>query len=655
MDSTQHDGRDNLKRFRRFTAFLAIFLILLGQYLIFSSPVSEEGTVIPPNLWLGILGVMIFVAGQAVRPPAFLLKFFGRFSNAGTPGWIGASVIFSLLAAFASAAFEKFTRVNYIPVLTLWFISIACYVAAFTHGAVSKGSWKDWFRQYRWEVLAVVVIMALAAAVRFYKLGVIPRVMDGDEGRLGLIAQSTLTGLLANPFALWENFGAIYLQGMNFFIRLYGPTMFALRFLPAVGGVLAIPATYLLARQMVGQRVALISAVLMAISHTHIHFSRIASVAYIQDTWLVPLELYFLLSGLEKRSAWRAAVGGAILAIHFGIYLSAQIVIAMLLVYMLVAFVFLRSWFRPLLRVGLAFWGSFLIVALPEAVYIWNHPNDFLNRLGADGTFQSGWLTQTMAVTGQSALEIFFGRAVHVFLSLIYYPALDFYGSPVPPLSLITAALFLLGVGIALYRTRSPGFLLLNGYFWAGVLAIGIFATPPSADSYRILFIFPASLIMVAFGLDQTLELFGLGWESARRAYVLSVIGILFSLFLFNMGTYYGDFGGKCRYGENLVGRFASYLGNFVRTVESESPIYLLSNNSYFYGSHASVDFLSQKRPIVNFPGSLDTLNPVSGETIIASPDRIAELEAWVRIHPGGKIHYEYDCTTTIMMVYSLP
>ncbi|MEW6242189.1 MAG: glycosyltransferase family 39 protein, partial [Chloroflexota bacterium] len=437
MDSTQNDGSDNLKRFRRFTAFLAVFLILLGQYLIFSSPVSDVGTVIPPYLWLGVLGVIVFMAGQVVRPPAFLLKFFGRFSNAGAPGWIGAAVIFSLLAAFASAAFEKFTRVNYIPVLTLWFISIACYVAAFTQGAVSKGSWKDWFRQYRWEVLAVAVIMALAAVVRFYKLGVIPRVMDGDEGRLGLIAQSTLTGPLANPFALWENFGAIYLQGMNFFIRLYGPTMFALRFLPAVGGVLAIPAVYLLGRQMAGQRVALISAVLVAISHTHIHFSRIASVAYIQDTWLVPLELYFLLSGLEKRSAWRAAVGGAILAIHFGIYLSAQIVIAMLLVYMLVAFVFLRSWFKPLLRVGLAFWGGFLIVALPEAVYIWNHPNDFLNRLGADGTFQSGWLTKTMEVTGQSALEIFFGRAVHVFLSLIYYPAVDFYGSPVPPLSLI--------------------------------------------------------------------------------------------------------------------------------------------------------------------------------------------------------------------------
>lgn len=655
MDSIQRDESAGLKRFRRFTAFLAIFLILLGQYLVFASPVQEETVIVPSYIWLGVFGVIVFMAGQMIRPPALFLKFLGRSSNLETPGWIGAAVIFSLLTTFASAAFEKYTRTNYIPVLTLWLVSIACYVAAFTHGAFSKVSLNDWFRRYRWEFLAVAVVILLAAAVRFYKLGEIPRVMDGDEGRLGLIAQLTISGTLANPFALWENFGALYLQGMNFLIRLYGPTMFALRFLPAVGGVLAVPAVYLLARQLAGQRVALIAAFLMASSHTHIHFSRIASVAYIQDTWLVPLELYFLLSGLEKRSAWRAAVGGAILAVHFGIYLSAQIVIAMLLAYMLIAFVFLRSWFRPLWRAALAFWGGFAIVVLPEVMYIWKHPDEFFNRLGADGTFQSGWLDQAMAATGQNAVEILAGRVVHVFLSLIYYPALDFYGSPIPPLSLITAALFLLGVGIALYRTRQPGFLMLNGYFWSGILAIGIFATPPSADSYRILFVFPASLIMASVGLDHILELFGLGWESSRRAYILSVAGLLFSLLVFNLGTYYGDFAGKCRYGENLVGRFASYLGNYVRTVESESPIYLLSNGVYFYGSHASVDFLSGGRTIVNFPSPLDALNPVSGETVIASPDRIAELEAWVRVHPGGRIHYEYDCTKTIMMVYSIP
>jgi hypothetical protein len=51
-----------------------------------------------------------------------------------------------------------------------------------------------------------VLVSLFAAAIRFYRLGEMPRVLDGDEGRVGLFALSTVAGDLANPFALWENF-----------------------------------------------------------------------------------------------------------------------------------------------------------------------------------------------------------------------------------------------------------------------------------------------------------------------------------------------------------------------------------------------------------------------------------------------------------------
>ena len=215
--------------------------------------------------------------------------------------------------------------------------------------------------------------------------------------------------------------------------------------------------------------------------------------------------------------------------------------------------------------------------------------------------------------------------------------------------------MFLAGVGIALWRIRNPSYLLLNGYFWGATFSIAMFAIPPAADSYRMLMALPAALIMASLGLDQILELLGLGSKTARNAYIFSVSAILTSLLAFNLWTYYGDFAGQCRFGGNLPGRFASYLGGYAKTIDNELSVYLLSDDLFFYGSHASTDFLSGRRKITNFPDLIDLLNPVSGETIIANPARIAELEVWARAHPGGQLHYRYDCDNTILLAYQVP
>lgn len=146
----------------------------------------------------------------------------------------------------------------------------------------------------------------------------------------------------------------------------------------------------------------------------------------------MPLELYFFLSGLEKHSAGRLAVGGLLLGFHFNIYLDAQIIVVIVIVYLLIA-----VWLcRPLVqrigyRLGI-FWLGAGLTALPMLVYAWRHPNEFFNRLNVDGTFQSGWLADTMATTGQNALRILADRFTHALLSLNYYPAVDFYNVPAP-------------------------------------------------------------------------------------------------------------------------------------------------------------------------------------------------------------------------------
>ncbi len=654
MTDQQKEVGGDVENIRRFFAFLGILFVLVSQFLIFSQPVDNT-IVFPPYTWLAVLGVVVLALSYFIRPTLFFQKLSARLVFQERVFWVLAAFLMSVLVTMATANLMLFARINYIPVITIWLLSAWAYVYVFFNVSINANIFFEWVKKNRNEILSVLAVTLLAAGFRFYRLGGIPRILDGDEGLIGLAAQTTAGGLLANPFALWENFGAMYLQLINTSMGFFGVNSFALRLLPAIGGTLAIPSLYLLARQIGGQRIALITILIIAFSHSHIHFSRIVSVAYIHGTWLAPLELYLLISGLERRESWRTALGGVLVAIHFSIYLTAQVIIALAFIFMLIAFLFYRPWFKTRLAQAMAFWGGFIIIILPSAYYFFRSPNEFFNRMGQNGTIQSGWLELTMQSTGQSAFEVLSGRFIHAFLSLIYYPAIDFYGSSSPMLSMISSSMFLVGLAVALWKIRNPAYLLLNGYFWGATFSVGVFAIPPGADSYRMLMALPPAIFMAALGLDQILELLGFGWKNNRNAYTLSTSAILISLFIFNMWTYYGDFAGKCRFGGNLVGRFASYLGSYAGAVENELPIYLLSDDLYFYGSHASTDFLSQGRAIINFPDPLETLNPVKGETIIANPDRIPELEEWARAHPGGDLHFRYDCENTILLAYTVP
>lgn len=638
----------------RWLVFIAVFLIILGQIFLYATPINNE-IIIPNAMFLTIAGVMLFLVSFIKLNLAARLKTKFGWSLNKPQAWGLIGLAFSLLATIATVNFEKAGLSNYTSVVIFWLISGLCYISGFVDSSSNKQEILNWIRTHRLEIGQVGLITVLAAVLRFYQLGDLPRVINGDEALIGMHALSSYNPVQANPFAFWENIGNLYLHTINAGLLIMGTTPLGLRVLPAIAGVLAIPATYLLARQIAGHRIALITITLLAFTHTHLHFSRTVAVSYIQGNWLTPLALYFFLSGLNKRSYWRTALSGCLIAVHLAIYLDAQIITGLVLAYTIIAAIFLRSWFKTIYKQALTFWGGLGIMILPGLTYFWNRPEEFFNRLNAGGTFQTGWLAQEVIRTGQNEAQILLGRVVHAFLSLIYYPALDFYGSPTPILSLISASLFLVGMSLALWQTSNRNVLLLNGYFWGGTVAIAIFSTPPSADSYRMLIAVPPALIMVSIGLDKLLETFGVGWQQSRKTYLFATGVIVISLFIFNIWTYFFEFAGRCRYGGDTQTRFASYLGNYARAVDRESDIYLLSNEVFFYGSHASVDFLSGKRRIINIPEPIDSFQLVSGETVIANPDRVEELESWIRTRPGGEIRYLYDCERIILLAYQLP
>jgi hypothetical protein len=634
---------------------VSILVILAAGLLLYSYPLEPVNAYITPAVILIVLGVWLFLWNLHRRAGPSDARWSARLAGSGSALWIVAAVVLTALAALMMVVFQKYERQNYLPVLTMWFGASACYLMAFLRGLPSREGVRKWVRAYGREILLVGGITLLAAALRFYKLGYIPRVINGDEGWLGNWALATVRPPMANPFALWENFGAFYLQAVNYAFLFFGVNAFSLRLIPAIAGTLAIPMVYLFGRQIAGPRVAALAATMLAISHTHINFSRTVGVGYIQDTWLVPLELYLLLTGLKKRSFIRAAAGGLIMGMHFSIYLTPQIFASMAVVFCLLVLIFFRKSLVQPVRTMAAFWGGLAIAVFPEAVFAATNANEFFNRLNNDGTFQSGWLVEQMAATGRGAVDILAGRVAHAFLSLLYYPALDFYGSPVSVLSLFTSVLFLIGLAYAFWRTGSVEMLLLNGYFWVGPVAIGVFSIPETADSYRVLMILPAAMLLAAIGLDTILDTMGLAWARRRLVYAGVTVFLMINLFAFNQWAYWVDFAGKCRYGGDPQTRFASYLGKYLATLADLDPTYLLSNDVFRFGTHPSAEFLSGGKTAINVPDSIDSITPVTGDVLIASPDRIDELLAWVRAHPGGKLESFYDCQKLFLVAYHVP
>jgi 4-amino-4-deoxy-L-arabinose transferase-like glycosyltransferase len=639
---------------RKILAVAAVFLVLTGFLFLYSYPDQPE-KYIPLAAGFIVVGIILFLLTTLIKPPAAEARLAAGVKISSRAVWIASAVVLGILATVMMLVFLQFDRQNYIPVMTMWFGAAICYLAAFAGALPARADWRAWWRTYWKEFLVVGVITLAAAALRFYKLGEIPRTINGDEGWLGSIALSAIYSPYANPFALWQNFGGLYLQAINLGMLILGSSPLSLRLMPAIAGTLAIPALYLFARQIGGKRIALLAILLLAMSHTHLNFSRTVGVGYIQDTWLVPLELYLFLSALQKQSRLRAAAGGLLLGMHFTVYLTPQIFTGMLVIFCILVLLFFRKSFPQAGRIFAVFWGGLAIMGLPEAVYAASHPADFFERLNLEGTLQSGWINLQMQATGQSAVQILSDRVVHAFLSLIYYPAIDYYGSLIPVLSLFTGVFFLIGLGISLWRTRSINHLLLNGYFWVGPLAIGLFSIPASADSYRVLMVLPAALLLAAIGLDSALNAIGADFGRNRAIYAGAVSFILICLFAFNQWTYFVDFAGKCRYGGDRQTRFASYLGRYVNTLEPAGTVYLLSDDIFRYGTHPSVDFLTGGRTITNVPDAIDSVQPARGEILIATPDRIPELYAWIHEHPGGRLESFYDCKTLFLLAYVVP
>ncbi|KKP80144.1 MAG: hypothetical protein UR81_C0033G0010 [Candidatus Levybacteria bacterium GW2011_GWB1_35_5] len=156
----------------------------------------------------------------------------------------------------------------------------------------------------------LLVIIAITAGLRLYKLGDVPVSPDWDETALGYNAYSILkTGrdeygtflpLTIRSFDDYKPPLYVYLTVPS--VALFGLSVWSTRLPSALMGILAVLGTYFLVKQLVKDKgtIALLSSFLLAISPWHIQFSRVAFESNTGVTMNIWAAAAFL-AGLKKR------------------------------------------------------------------------------------------------------------------------------------------------------------------------------------------------------------------------------------------------------------------------------------------------------------------------------------------------------------------
>ena len=545
----------------------------------------------------------------------------------------------------------------------IWMLGWMALIAAVWNP--SRAIWQQRYAHRRNEIWALVLLTTLAGINRFLFLGSLPNIIDGDEGLHGTWARDVglFEGAISTPFAAVDGIGTLYLWVMQQLFHLGGQNTFTLRLLPAIAGTLAIPVSYLCFRVFLGARTAWIAAILLAVTHSHVHFSRTAAVLYIYATLFVPLVLYLFYTGIARQSIVRMVAAACALCLHINIYVDAWVWLV-LLGLICCAWILIDRQFlwdnRAMIGVFVAVLSIFIA---PMILWAVSQPDNFFARLQMDGTLMSGWLSRETQLTGQSEQAILLSLLLYALSTFGHRPFLDFYFVDQPTLDPISRYVWIVGVVVLLLRVWDRRRVVINGWFWGGVVALAVMTIPPSTYHYRLLVVLPVVCAMVGYVVDLGLR--GVAWVAprlgAKIVNSLLLVPLLGGMLWLNLTTYW-TFATSCQFWDRHT-RSASLLGTYASTLPPSARIVLLPTaDSLRYGVHQSVDFLSGGVPIVNVdaalaPNILADLQHQSGETlvVIAVPARFHEIDQLRQQYPQGQELLLQDCDQLVLRGWVIP
>ncbi len=254
------------------------------------------------------------------------------------------------------------------------------------------------------SLIILLLILLIAGFFRLWKLNEIPPGLYPDVAMNGIDALDTLK---TDNFKVFyrENNGReglfIWLIALSF--KIFGPSIWAIKIVSAVTGILTIVGLYLLTNELLkdlefkywnlfriwnlefgiykNEVIALLASFLLATSFWHTNFSRIGF-RVIMVPFILVFSFYFLLKGLKEKKLWCFIIAGIIFGLGFYTYTGFRFAVSLL------PFVFLSFYFlnrkeqsqRKFMFSVFCFLLIVFAVCLPLIIYYLKYPADFTGR-----------------------------------------------------------------------------------------------------------------------------------------------------------------------------------------------------------------------------------------------------------------------------------
>lgn len=429
-------------------------------------------------------------------------------------------------------------------------------------------------------ILILLAILAIAVFFRFWQLDSIPPGLYPDEAINGNQAISQ-PGRIFYP----ENNGreGFFINLIYLSFSLFGISLWSLKFIPALIGVLTVLGLYLLTKETLNKRIALLSSFFLATSFWHTSFSRIGFRAILVPFCLVFL-FYFLLRGFRTQKLSNFIMAGILFGLGFYTYIAFRVAAVLV-------FIVLISWWliyrkqnlqKAFLRFAIYFLLFTFIVALPLGIYFLKNPQDFISRAGGVSIFAQ-----------QSPVKAF-GQSLVSHLLMFNFSGdgnwrHNIAGKPV--LFWPVGILFLIGLAISIKKClislRDKNWLLAISFWllvgwWFIMLLPGILTIEGIPHSLRIIGAMPPTFILAAVGANFLYSKIRQHVKVKPKS--LMKIGLVACLLILIASFTFGQYWRYFRlWGENpeVKGAFSSdsvKIGNYLNSLPQTTKKYVIVN-----------------------------------------------------------------------------
>jgi Dolichyl-phosphate-mannose-protein mannosyltransferase len=344
---------------------------------------------------------------------------------------------------------------------------------------------------HRADWAAVVAVLLVAAAFRFYALANLPLGLDQDEIINAIAVRDILAG--QRPIFITAGWGRepIYVYAVAGIVSLFGDMTFAMRLTSTLFSMLFLAVAYVSARRLFNRAIALMTLGWLAVGFWPLMTAR-AGERNMMLALSTTLTLYLFYRALFGGQLLRDfALAGLSLGVTLWTYQTSRVIPLVLLAFA----IYLALFQRKTLRVS---WKGVLLcfilaglIASPLFLYLATHPGvevgDFKTQ-SLRALEQGDWRPIISAALGTLGMFTVRGEA---------YWLHNIPGRPI--LDAISSALLYVGLGVAIWRWRRPGHALL--LLWLAIgLAPAMITDPPS--HHRAASVMAAVYLLPALGAD---------------------------------------------------------------------------------------------------------------------------------------------------------